>query len=105
MTVKGPGAVLVVLDLFLHTVAFVFPQRTCFGSNNRRWKGFFSVDFRACWFFLLVVVSLFFFFFLSLQSFYLACTSNQGTENKSGCGLGSSSFSQVLRIIKKKNMF
>lgn len=30
-----------ILDLSLYIFAFIFPQRTCFGSNNRRWKGFF----------------------------------------------------------------
>lgn len=78
---KGLGGVLVVLDRFLYIFAFIFPQRTCFGSNNRRWKGFgFFVGFRFCWYFLPVVLSLGLVYVFS--SFYLACTSTRARKTK-----------------------
>lgn len=88
-----------------------FPQRTCFGSNSRRWKEFGFVFCRLsvvlifsasrCQFGPRLFVS--FSFSFSFAVILFGMYEYQGTENKNGCGLGSSSFSQVLRI-KKKNM-
>lgn len=81
-----------VQDLSLYIFAFIFPQRTCFGSNNRRWMGLvFLSAFGSVGSFCLSFSS-WASFALFFQSFYLACTSTRGTENKSGYGPGSSFF-------------